>query len=330
MFKLLVCFLIVTNSYAEIENEFDFLIGRNLILGSSSFNDAADSGFGLNANFRHYMSDQWSVGLGYHYLDFTDVQTKDHALYLISSYETTYENFIPYATGGIGVAKVSAEPSYSKIAIHGAIGARKFYRDNIRFNASLNFHHIPENDNFNNAQTIISPMVGVTIFFDKQEAATPLVQETLTLSNLDEDGDGIIDSEDQCPGTVIGVEVSYLGCEKDADVNITLNVKFELESDRLDSRFLDDLDRLAKVMIKNQDLKIEVQGHSDNTGSDKLNETLSQKRADSVTNYLVTEHRISRARIVSKGYGSLIPIASNDTVEGRTKNRRVEAKLMIR
>ena len=275
------------------------------------------------------MSDQWSLGLGYHYLDFTDVQTKDHALYLISSYETTYENLIPYATGGIGVAKVSGEPSYSKIALHGALGIRKDFRDNIRFNAALNFHHIPENDNFNNAQTIISPMVGVTFFFDD---AAPVAEpiETVTLSDLDEDGDGVIDSEDQCPGTIIGVEVNYLGCEKDTDVNITLNVKFELESDRLDARYLDDLNRLAKVMIKNSDLKIEVQGHSDNTGSEEFNKNLSQKRADSVTNYLVREHRVSRNRIKSKGYGPLIPIATNDTTEGRKKNRRVEVKLMIR
>jgi OOP family OmpA-OmpF porin len=329
MFKLLLSLMIITSLHANVENEFDFLVGRNLILGSSSFNDAADSGFGLNANFRHYMSDQWSLGLGYHYLDFTDVQTKDHALYLISSYETTYEGFIPYATAGIGVAKVSGEPSYSKIAIHGAIGARKHYKDNIRFNAALNFHHIPENDDFNNAQTVISPMVGITFFFDNGPVVTEVV-EKVTLSDLDEDGDGVIDSEDQCPGTIIGVEVNYLGCEKDTDVNITLNVKFELESDRLDSRYLIDLDRLAKVMTKNSDLNIEVQGHSDNTGSEEFNKNLSQKRADSVTSYLVKEHGVSRSRIKSKGYGPLIPIATNETLEGRSKNRRVEAKLMIR
>jgi OOP family OmpA-OmpF porin len=317
-----------THAKMIIENEIDTMIGRNLILGSSLFNDQADSGFGLNANFRHYMSDEWSVALGYHYLDFVDVETKDHALYVISSYEMIYEEFIPYVTGGLGVAKVSNDPnSYSKFAMHAAIGVRKYLNKNVKLNVALNLHHIPENNDMDNSQMVLSPMIGATFFFghdDEPEYVAPKVT-----APLDQDDDGVTDDQDQCPNTPKATVVNYLGCEKDKDINISLDVKFELGRADVDETYVGDLDRLALVMKKNTDLKIEVQGHTDNSGTDSYNMTISQKRADSVASYLIRKHGIGTERIKSKGYGPRVPIASNETRMGRKRNRRVEAKLMI-
>lgn len=318
-----------------IDNEIDVMLGRNLILGSSTFEDAADSGFGLNANFRHYLSDQWSAGLSYHYLDFSDVDTKDHALYLISSYEMNYKEFIPYATGGLGVVKVSNDPSsYTKIGLHGSLGVRKYLNKNVKLNVALNFHHVPENNDMNNAQTLISPMIGFTFFFgrEKPEMKKPMAVpvEIKKDEDKDDDGDGIDNNNDQCPNTPKGTPVNYLGCEKDKTVSISLDVKFELESARINPGYVDDLDRLAKVMKKHPDLKIEVQGHTDSTGRESFNMKMSNKRARSVAEYLLKNHFIDESRIKAKGYGPRVPIASNKSLEGRKKNRRVEAKLMIR
>lgn len=80
----------------------------------------------------------------------------------------------------------------------------------------------------------------------------------------------------------------------------------------------------ARILTENPTITVEIQGHTDNVGSDASNLTLSDKRAWSVVEYLVQNHGISRDRLVARGYGEARPIATNDTDEGRSLNRRVE------
>lgn len=84
------------------------------------------------------------------------------------------------------------------------------------------------------------------------------------------------------------------------------------------------LEDAAKILKENPDIRVEIQGHTDSKGSDEYNQDLSERRAQSVVNYLVTQLSIDRARLVAKGYGEAMPIATNDTDEGRALNRRVE------
>lgn len=83
------------------------------------------------------------------------------------------------------------------------------------------------------------------------------------------------------------------------------------------------LDELADVLSKDSTWKLRIVGHTDNVGSDTANQKLSEKRAIAVSNYLVTKG-IDASRITAEGKGETMPIASNDTPEGREKNRRVE------
>ena len=71
---------------------------------------------------------------------------------------------------------------------------------------------------------------------------------------------------------------------------------------------------------------VKLDGHTDNTGSDKINQKPSQDRVDAIKNYLI-EKGISADRIIAKGHGSTQPIADNKTAEGRAKNRRVEINI---
>ncbi|MBD3810556.1 MAG: OmpA family protein, partial [Sulfuricurvum sp.] len=87
------------------------------------------------------------------------------------------------------------------------------------------------------------------------------------------------------------------------------------------------LDDIANVMVKYPETKIEVQGHTDSIGDNNTNLSLSQLRAQSVTSYL-TAKGVDSNRIRSVGFGETMPIASNDTAEGREKNRRVEIKII--
>lgn len=88
-----------------------------------------------------------------------------------------------------------------------------------------------------------------------------------------------------------------------------------------------ELARLVKLMNDVPGLKVEISGHTDNTGSNKINEKLSQDRAQAVVDYLVSKG-ISKDRFIAKGYGSSKPVASNKSSEGRQQNRRTEFKII--
>ncbi len=109
---------------------------------------------------------------------------------------------------------------------------------------------------------------------------------------------------------------------------ITLNnVFFDFNKADLKMESFVELDKLTELMQKNPTIKIEISGHTDNKGDDLYNQTLSQKRAESVVNYLV-QKGIVKTRLTAKGYGETQPIAPNDTEENKAKNRRTEVKVL--
>lgn len=107
---------------------------------------------------------------------------------------------------------------------------------------------------------------------------------------------------------------------------ILKNVFFATNDYNLDKRSHIELDKLVTMMRMNPIFKCEIGGHTDNIGSDVDNQKLSQKRAESVVTYLVSQS-ISKDRLTSIGYGEKVPVESNDTEEGRALNRRTEFKI---
>ena len=105
------------------------------------------------------------------------------------------------------------------------------------------------------------------------------------------------------------------------------NILFETGKSILTSGSYTELDHLLSIMKENAQMKIEISGHTDNTGSAPINTKLSEARAKVVVDYLV-QKGIDRSRMNFKGYGSLQPVAENTTVAGRAKNRRVEFKIL--
>lgn len=105
------------------------------------------------------------------------------------------------------------------------------------------------------------------------------------------------------------------------------NIFFDVNKATLRPESNSELDRLVKLLNDVPNLKIEISGHTDNTGSAALNETLSQQRAEAVVTYLIN-HGISASRLTSKGYGSSKPVASNTTEDGRQQNRRTEFEIL--
>ena len=104
---------------------------------------------------------------------------------------------------------------------------------------------------------------------------------------------------------------------------VTYAITFETGKADLKPESMVEILRIAKLMQENSGIEFEVQGHCDNTGSDKVNDPLSQKRAEAIVTALV-EQGIAESRLTAVGKGSHAPIASNSTDEGRARNRRVE------
>ena len=146
----------------------------------------------------------------------------------------------------------------------------------------------------------------------------------------DTDGDGVNDEEDKCPNEA--GPVSNFGCPV-IDVVIVekvnraaQNIFFATGSSKLLAKSFKSLKEVSQIMKENPSYKIAVDGHTDNTGSDELNQKLSESRANSVKQYLLA-NGIEESKITATGYGESNPVLTNGTAAGRSKNRRVEMEL---
>lgn len=158
----------------------------------------------------------------------------------------------------------------------------------------------------------------------------------------DKDGDGVPDSIDECPNTPAGAKVLPNGCALEGDCRkprpgekvdkngcaidrnfILRGVKFEFDSDRLTQAAQLILNEVAGTLQAYPEIAVRLEGHTDGIGSDAYNLGLSERRANSVKNYL-TGRGIVGTRMTPQGFGESRPIDTNDTEAGRENNRRVE------
>ncbi len=124
-----------------------------------------------------------------------------------------------------------------------------------------------------------------------------------------------------------GVDVTEVDGGEAILVNLPDGVTFDVNSYTIKPAFRDTLDTVASSLQTYPDSLIDVYGHTDSTGSDSYNQTLSERRAQAVSNYL-TSRGVNSARIRWQGFGETAPIADNTTEEGRAMNRRVEIKII--
>ena len=160
--------------------------------------------------------------------------------------------------------------------------------------------------------------------------ACPLVPgpvENHGCPDTDRDGDGVIDRLDNCPDEKGPPENQ--GCPRKQLVKITddkleilESVYFKTDRAEIEPRSFALLDNVAAVIKTHEQLRIQVEGHTDSQGEDAYNLKLSQRRAESVTTYLVNKG-VEPSRLTPIGFGEERPIADNNTKEGRAQNRRV-------
>jgi outer membrane protein OmpA-like peptidoglycan-associated protein len=110
-------------------------------------------------------------------------------------------------------------------------------------------------------------------------------------------------------------------------LNMPSQVTFDVDSSAVKPEFRNTLNDVAATLVQYESTYIDVYGHTDSTGSDAYNQTLSERRAQSVSSYLSTRG-VQSARLGTRGFGESQPVASNTTEDGRAQNRRVEIRIV--
>ncbi|HJT72884.1 MAG TPA: OmpA family protein [Chitinophaga sp.] len=174
--------------------------------------------------------------------------------------------------------------------------------------------------------------------------ANAVLKADMDKLKADDDGDGVSNIFDKCPGTRAGTKVDGSGCElpqpppPPAVTQVTIteddrrlvkdaiqNLEFQTGKSSIKPSSYPSLNRLVE-MLKNKGFSLKLGGHTDNVGNAQKNMALSKDRAESVKQYLVSQGA-NPSKIEAVGYGADQPIASNKTAAGRQKNRRVEFTL---
>lgn len=181
-----------------------------------------------------------------------------------------------------------------------------------------------------NADTYVTINLGVQYYFSKGEPSNICdIYDGLTVGAPFVDCPTIEEIEEVVKKYACEEVVKEVIVEKPVEVSqwVLVGVNFEFNSAELTEGSYPILYGAVQYLNQHKDLRIEIQGHTDNIGSDEYNQRLSERRAETVRNYLVAQG-IDPNRLTTKGYGESVPIADNNTPEGRALNRRIEFKVI--
>jgi OOP family OmpA-OmpF porin len=144
---------------------------------------------------------------------------------------------------------------------------------------------------------------------------------------LDSDGDGVPDFRDECPDSEQGAKVDEKGCYIELEEAVTIDMNIEFDTNAADIRpdQEGEIRRVVEFLRQYPTANAVIEGHTDSSGSEGYNQALSERRAKAVYDYLINAAQVDAGRLSYAGFGESRPIASNDTAEGKQKNRRVSA-----
>lgn len=244
-----------------------------------------------------------------------------------------------FVTMGVSHLMLNPEflPSDTESTLDVGLGLKHYFDNNLILRADL-IGRIFDNDNFVVDQTFRLSLgygfgrTATKTVKRKPQTIQKISKPTVIAPPKDSDGDGVIDSKDQCPNTNAKLKVDEKGCALTLSetVKIDINIQFPNNSDVIDRAYLNEIKAVAEFMDQYAGTVVEVRGYTDDRGSAEYNQQLSEKRAKSVAAKLTSDFGISANRVNAVGYGEKNPIADNASAEGRSKNRRVVAEISTR
>lgn len=316
------------------------------ILGGYTFaddergNENLDYGTGFRVLYGEMGTDsQWGYEVGGFFDNFeTDKSTGVDYYRSGLNVDLTYSfgnraEFTPFFLIGAAAAYNDALPdteddwSWMANAGLGFVTAPVTKRGQIRIRGEARYIYDDFMDGYGEPQVNLG--IEIPLFEERVvEVAVTENVEVVQVSNglTDSDGDGVVDEKDKCPDTPAGTRVDGDGCPLEKTIELK-GVTFEFNKTRLRPDAETILDLATAILAKYPDMQVEVAGHTDNIGSDEYNQKLSEGRAQSVKDYFVAKG-IPDTQVSAKGYGESEPRDTNDTEEGRERNRRVELRIL--
>jgi len=332
---------------ADGDQPFHFT-GQAGALYTDSDRDMRDNDVWWSVGFGYFFTDNFSLDLEYDtfkgtWNDYASVQPgvtydkwglKNYGL--MARYYFTDWQFRPFVAGGLGVlshrnvASTGDELSWSAGA-----GLQSQFSKHFSGRVQLLYRYDTDSDTLATENGFGDWILSAGLSFDfggKEPPPPPPPAEPPPPPppppNPDLDGDGVLNQHDKCPNTRPGAVVDLDGCEVEAVIELD-GVHFDFDKATLRPEAKAILDEAAALLAKHERVVVEVAGHTDSTGPEAYNQGLSERRAKSVQDYLVSKG-VRASRLTAKGYGESMPVASNDTEEGRAENRRVELIVLDR
>ena len=263
--------------------------------------------------------DTWDTRTNNTVGDIDGTQYRLDALYNID----TTSLWRPFVAFGVGDQKLESNGDSARdTLVNLGVGLKRSLGGNWEFRSDIRaFNSLDEN------YTDLAVNAGISYLFGHAPVkAAPVKAEPAPIAvEVDSDGDGVFDPQDQCPNTKKQYKVDAVGCpmELTETVSIKLAVKFDNAKAIVKDEYLDDIGNLATFMDQYTNTVVTVEGHTDSVGSDAYNKTLSQKRAEAVKQVLISKYNIGAERVKAVGMGEASPVADNTTASGREDNRRV-------
>jgi OOP family OmpA-OmpF porin len=355
--KLLCAALLGGLSVIQVANAQDF-DKRWYLTGSAGFNLQDGDRGTRNAPFLglgigKFLSDNWSLDaeLNHQNPNFDDNQDLNWSQYGVSldlrrHFITEGRAWNPYIVGGLGYQRSEEEfdafPSVNSpgeredgnlaakigVGMQGDMG-RFGVRTELAYRYDFDDQSVaaPEEDGF--GDILASVGIIVPLGAEPAEAAPPPPPSAPNCADSDDDGDGVNNCDDKCPGSQAGQTIGPDGCPVPVSIDLK-GVNFDYDKSTLRPDAVQILTEANEILKRYPELKVEVAGHTDSKGTDAYNQKLSERRAQAVYDYL-TSNGIDASRLVGPvGYGESRPIAPNtnedgsDNPEGRAKNRRTE------
>ncbi|MFA7084993.1 MAG: OmpA family protein [Arcobacteraceae bacterium] len=332
-----LCATMLLASNNQYKYEITPMLGGAVTEGNSGLKrNYSNAGLSLGFNLEDSMFDQIELGflqsLGK--IDYKNNMGSTDITRIFSNVIKEYplnNNSSLYALIGAGVEVFSNEEYRNKTGIFGNYGVGYKYTFENDMALKFDLRHLIETDHGDNT---LLYTVGLAIpFGEKAQASKPVEKQPVkaavaeqktavaaAVQDADSDGDGVVDRLDKCPNSEPNAVVDETGCA----IVVNLKVLFDFDKAIIKEAYSDKLSRFAEVLKSYPSIKTKLSAHTDNIGEEMYNLKLSEERAAAVKKALI-KLGIEENRITSVGYGKSKPVATNDTAEGRTQNRRVEA-----